>query len=97
MVHFRTDRQYLRRAYVCGAEQVENLEQCSTCDRWRGGGGSVPGFGSGFALRGMEAETGQFFAHGETRNAEPAGGFGLIALGQFDGAPEKFAFQIVDG
>jgi len=44
----------------------------------------------------MEAEAVEFFAHGQTRNTQPTGGFGLIALGKFDGAPKKFALQIVD-
>ena len=45
----------------------------------------------------MEAEAIQFLAHGQAGNAEPPGGFGLIAVGKVDGLPEKLALQLFDG
>src|SRR2546430_3033334 len=44
----------------------------------------------------MEAEAIQFLAHGQAGNAEPPGGFGLIAVGKVDGLPEKLAFHVFD-
>lgn len=40
----------------------------------------------------VQSEADEFFAHGEAGDAEPAGGFGLVAAGEFDGAAEDFAF-----
>jgi hypothetical protein len=33
---------------------------------------------------GMEAKADEFFAHGDARDAKPAGGLGLIATGELD-------------
>ena len=57
-------------------------------DREQAFNGSVewpPSFLRGIGAR-MEAELDQFLAHGEAGDAQPAGGFGLVAVGQFDGA-----------
>ena len=53
---------------------------------------AVP-IGSAWSLRRVEAELVEFLAHGEAGDAQPAGGFGLVAVGQFDGAAEDFAFR----
>src|SRR5437016_14490829 len=50
-----------------------------------------------FVLGGMQAEAIEFLAHGQAGNAEPPGGFGLIAMGKVDGLPEKLALQLFDG
>ena len=46
-------------------------------------------FGPLFGAR-MEAELDELGFHGDAGNPQPAGGFGLVALGQFDGLPEQF-------
>ena len=40
----------------------------------------------------MEAELDEFGFHGDPRNTEPAGRFGLVATRLLDGPREKFAF-----
>src|ERR1043166_9475567 len=42
-------------------------------------------------LAGVQTELDQFGAHGDAGDAEPARGFGLVALGLLDGAGEKLA------
>ena len=46
----------------------------------------------------VQAKLNKFGLHGNSRDAEPPGGFGLIALGLLDGADEKLAFggRVVD-
>src|SRR5712672_2391283 len=43
-------------------------------------------------LAGMEAELKEFGFHGDAGDAEPAGSLGLVALGEFNGTGEDFAF-----
>ncbi len=40
----------------------------------------------------METELHQLGFHGNARNAQPAGGLGLVAMSQLDGLPEEFPF-----
>ena len=44
-----------------------------------------------FASAGMQAEAVEFFAHREAGDAEPAGGLGLVTLGELDRLGEKLA------
>ena len=44
----------------------------------------------------MEAELEEFGFHGDAGDAEPAGGPGLVTVGELDGAGEDFAFGIFE-
>ena len=44
-------------------------------------------------LRRVEAELVELLTQGEAGDTQPAGGFGLVAVGQFDGAAEDFPFR----
>src|SRR6266540_763797 len=44
----------------------------------------------------VQAQFNQFAAHLEPGDPEPAGGFGLVALGQRDGLPEQLGLQLGD-
>jgi hypothetical protein len=56
--------------------------------RWRGIGLASLRL---LASAGMQAEAVEFFTHCETGDAEPAGGLGLVTLGEVDGLGEKLA------
>ena len=40
---------------------------------------------------GAQAEVVELFAHGQARDAHPAGGLGLVTVSEFDGLGEKLA------
>ena len=42
----------------------------------------------------MKAKLGQFLSHFESRDTQPAGGFGLVALSQSDGLGKKFRLKV---
>ena len=43
-------------------------------------------------LAGVQAEMDELGLHGQTRDAKPTRGFGLVAVGQSDGACEELSF-----
>jgi hypothetical protein len=48
------------------------------------------------ALVWMQTKRGELFAQRQARNAQPTGGFGLVAFRQRDGLSENFAFSLSD-
>src|SRR6185437_10472746 len=48
----------------------------------------------GAVAGGVQAELNQFFAHFETRDAQPAGGLRLVALRELNGLGKKFGFEV---
>ena len=47
-------------------------------------------------LRGVQSELGEFLAHFQPGDTQPAGGFGLVAVRQADGLAEQFRFKVGD-
>src|SRR6266480_4550960 len=91
-------------AYVCRKGQVEDIPMNGRRQKRRArrlttslSPSCSPLIRRRFVLGGVQAEAIEFLAHGQAGNAEPPGGFGLIAVSKVDGLPEKLAFEVFDG